>query len=274
MTPSAVNEAARELGIDVLTPASLRRPAALDPVLEHLEAAAVEVLVVVAYGLILPPRLLDLLPYGCINVHASILPRWRGAAPIERAMLAGDARTGVSIMAMDEGLDTGPVYAVRETPIEPTDTGDRLHERLAALGAGLLLEVLTDLPARTPVAQPEEGVCYAPKLEPHEARLDWHQPAADLALKIRAFNSRMPAFGLLDGERVRLLLATAAAGDGAHPPGTIIAAERDGLRIATGAGVLCVSQLQLTRGKGRVLTAAEALNGHAELLAAGRRFDA
>lgn len=270
---SAVAEVAAEAHIETVTPATLRDPAILGPVLERLDAAAVDVLVVVAYGLILPRAVLELPSFGCINVHASLLPRWRGAAPIERAILAGDGITGVAVMAMDEGLDTGPVYTARETPILPTDTGDSLRARLADLGAEALLTVLADLPSLHPQPQSEDGVSYAKKLVPAEAAIDWKEPAALIARKIRAFNSRMPAFATIGGERVRLL---AASTDPAAPdadPGMIRGASPQGLRVATGKGVLVVTEVQLARGKGRPMSIGAALNGNAELLAPGRRFD-
>jgi methionyl-tRNA formyltransferase len=242
-----------------------------------LSAARLDALVVVAYGLILPSSILNLPRYGCINVHASLLPRWRGAAPIERAMLAGDERTGITIMAMDEGLDTGPMYLAAETPILPADTGDTLRARLADLGGELLTQVLTklaDLPAQRPVPQDQAGACYAAKLKPAEARIDWAEPAADLARKVRAFNSRMPAFAYLGEHRIRILLADAMPeGPAKAAPGTILAADRSGLSVATGAGQLVITELALPRGKGKPMSVADALNGNADLLAAGRRFD-
>ncbi len=281
LTPSAVRVAASGAGIDVLTPADLRAHHTQDDIqeeiVERLSAARLDALVVVAYGLILPSRILNLPRYGCINVHASLLPRWRGAAPIERAMLAGDERTGITIMAMDEGLDTGPMYLAAETPILPADTGDTLRARLADLGGELLTQVLTklaDLPAQRPVPQDQAGACYAAKLKPAEARIDWAEPAADLARKVRAFNSRMPAFAYLGEHRIRILLADAMPeGPAKAAPGTILAADRSGLSVATGAGQLVITELALPRGKGKPMSVADALNGNADLLAAGRRFD-
>jgi methionyl-tRNA formyltransferase len=276
LTPSAVNLTATNAGIDVVTPTDLR---AADTI-ERLAAAHLDALVVVAYGLILPPEVLNLPLYGCINVHASLLPRWRGAAPIERAMLAGDERTGITIMAMDEGLDTGAVYLAGETPILPSDTGDTLRARLADLGGELLVEVLRNLtaqPAQKPVPQDEAGACYAAKLKPDEARIDWTQPAVELARKVRAFNSRMPAFAYLGEDRIRILLADVSpqvsplAGPAA--PGTILEATREGLAVATGEGQLMIRSLAMPRGKGKPMSVATALNGYAELLAPRQRFD-
>jgi methionyl-tRNA formyltransferase len=251
----------------------LRDPESNAEVTTRLNALQIDVLVVAAYGLIIPGSVLEVPPLGCINVHASLLPRWRGAAPIERAIMAGDERTGISIMAMDEGLDTGAVYATAETPIEADDTGDALHDRLAALGGELLLEVLHDLPQRQAQPQTEVGACYATKLNPEEARIDWREPARALARMIQALNSRMPAFATLNGERVRLLSARADDTPVDATPGEILDAGREALRVATAAGTLAVTEVQLSRGKGRVLSIGDALNGNADLLAPGRRFD-
>jgi methionyl-tRNA formyltransferase len=263
---------ASKAGIDVVTPTDLRAASTV----ERLSAANLDALVVVAYGLILPTEILNLPPYGCINVHASLLPRWRGAAPIERAMLAGDERTGITIMAMDEGLDTGAVYLAGETPILPTDTGDTLRARLADLGGELLTQVLTsltDLPAHPPVPQDDAGACYAAKLKPDEARLDWTRPAVELARTVRAFNSRMPAFAYLGEQRIRILMADVNPQAGNAAPGTILDATRAGLAVATGDGQLMITTLAMPRGKGKPMPVATALNGYAELLAPGQRFN-
>lgn len=285
LTPSAVNVAASDAGIKVITPTTLGDPDTLEDTVEQFSAAHIDALVVAAYGLILPSKMLNLPPCGCINVHASLLPRWRGAAPVERAMLAGDERTGITIMAMDEGLDTGAVYLAGETPILPSDTGDSLRDRLADLGSELLAAVLTNLHAREPVPQDEQGACYAAKLNPEEARLDWTEPAVQLARKIRAFNSRMPAFAYLGEHRIRILLAHAAPPTAVAPaiaaaravtsadPGTILEATRRGLVVATSEGQLVITELALPRGKGKPMSVANALNGNAELLAPRRRFD-
>lgn len=272
LTPSAVSVAASNAGIEVVTPTNLR---AADTV-ERLSAARLDALVVIAYGLILPTEILNLPPYGCINVHASLLPRWRGAAPIERAILAGDERTGITIMAMDEGLDTGAIYLAGETPILPTDTGDTLRARLADLGGELLTQVLTnltDLPADIPVPQDQVGACYAAKLKPEEARIDWTQPAIELARKVQAFNSRMPAFAYLGEHRIRIFLADANPTASSADPGTILDATRAGMAVATGRGQLMISSLAMPRGKGKPMSVANALNGYADLLAPGRRFN-
>src|SRR5690606_6680959 len=196
-----------------------------------------DLMVVVAYGLLLPPKVLAIPTDGCWNVHASLLPRWRGAAPIQRAIEAGDATTGVCLMQMDAGLDTGPVLLHQETPIGADETAGQLHERLAVLGAQVLADGLGLLRVGIrPVArpQPDTGVAYAHKLEKHEARLDWALPAEVLARKVRAFNPWPMAEAMLEGERIRLHAATPLALAHDAAPGTLLAAGRDGVDIACG----------------------------------------
>jgi methionyl-tRNA formyltransferase (EC 2.1.2.9) len=226
--------------------------------------------VVVAYGQILPPEVLALPPLGCVNVHASLLPRWRGAAPIARAIEAGDTQTGVCLMQMDAGLDTGPVLAEAAWPIAPGTTAAEAHDALADLGARLLVERLPllaagGLPARP---QPAEGASYARKLRKEEAGLDWRQPAVVLARRVCAFNPAPVAWSTLAGERLRIWRAQAMAAPADALPGTVLAADADGLQIATGDGRLRITELQ--RPGGRRLPAAEALRGWNPL---GRRFD-
>ncbi len=205
LRPSPVHQAADARGIEVRTPASLRSAeeqqafAALD-----LDAA-----VVVAYGLILPKAILDAPEFGCFNIHASLLPRWRGAAPIQRAILAGDKTSGVTIMQMDEGLDTGPMLLREQVAIGPEMTAGDLHDALAALGARMIVDTLASVEAGTvePVAQPQAGITYAEKLRKEEAAIDWRRPAADILLTVRAFNPFPGAFFLFGGERFRVLEA-------------------------------------------------------------------
>ena len=205
LKPSPVHARAESLGIEVRTPLTLRDPtqqgefAALD-----LDAA-----VVAAYGLILPQPVLDAPRHGCLNVHASLLPRWRGAAPIQRAILAGDEKTGITIMGMERGLDTGPMFAVRETEIDKKTAGV-LTAELAGMGAALMVEVLQQLPGMKPVPQPEDGVTYAAKIEKHEARLDFTRPAAEVERQVRAFNPAPGAFFEHAGERIKILEADIA----------------------------------------------------------------
>jgi methionyl-tRNA formyltransferase len=262
LTPSPVKQAALDAGIAVEQPESLKDPAAR----ERLAAYAPDLLVVVAYGLILPRKVLAIPQHGCWNVHASLLPRWRGAAPIQRAILAGDAETGVDLMRMEAGLDTGPVMLQRRTDITANDTGGSLHDRLAALGADVLAEGLArtlagDLPPAN--AQADDGVTYAHKLEKSEALLDLALPAIELERKVRAFDPWPVAEADLAGERVRVWSARAL--DQIHDavPGTLLAAGRDGIDLACATGILRITALQ--RAGGRRIGAADYLNARPEL---------
>jgi methionyl-tRNA formyltransferase len=206
-----------------------------------------DLLVVVAYGLILPLSVLTLPRMGCLNIHGSLLPRWRGAAPIHRAILAGDTETGVTIMQLDEGLDTGPVLLERRHPIGVHDTSGDLHDVLAELGAAALLTAIDGLAAGklVPRPQPSTGVTYAAKIDKSEAPLDWSADAASLDRKVRAFNPWPIAETGFAGETLRLLRATVAEASGSHgTPGTLLGVADDGLRVACGSGVLAVRELQ------------------------------
>jgi len=209
-------------------------------------------MVVAAYGLILPQWVLDLPPRGCLNIHASLLPRWRGAAPIHRAIEAGDAETGITIMQMDAGLDTGDMLLVEKLPIRPDDTTASLHDRLAVLGGRLIVEALEiaacgGLP-RTP--QPAEGVTYAHKVEKAEAAVDWSQPAKVIERRLRAFDPFPGGTGILAGETLKLWRGTASPGESAvGAPGTILSAGPDGVRVACGRGSLLLTELQRPGGK-------------------------
>jgi methionyl-tRNA formyltransferase len=218
--------------------------------------------VVAAYGLILPEPILAAPRHGCLNVHGSLLPRWRGAAPVQRAILAGDERTGVCIMAMERGLDTGPVYALRDTPIDRKTAG-ALTAELAAIGAALMIDVLDGLPRLQPKPQPEEGVTYAAKITKDEAKLDFRQPAAVVERQVRAFNPLPGAFFEVGGERIKLLSAEVIddiAGDarGSAAPGTVL---DDRLTIACGEGAIVPGLVQRA-GRG-AMGAAELLRGFA-----------
>ena len=257
LQPSMVKQAALEAGIQVRQPESLRTLEAR----KALRALKPDVMIVVAYGLILPQSILDIPVHGCWNVHASLLPRWRGAAPVQRAIEAGDTETGVCLMRMQKGLDTGPVYLRQATPIGPLETGGELTERLSGMGAQLLGDGLGLLRAGLkPVAQPqpEAGVTYAHKIDKAEARLDWSQPARALANKVRAFNPWPMAETLLGGERVRIHGAIAVPGGEGATPGSIVGAGREGLDVATGSGLLRIRVLQ--REGGKAITAADYLN--------------
>ena len=252
--PSPVQDAAETLGIAVRTPERLRGAD------EQAAFAALgaDVAVVVAYGLILPQPVLDAPRLGCLNIHASILPRWRGAAPIHRAVMTGDAETGTAIMQMEAGLDTGPVLAEARTPIGPEDTTGDLHDRLAAMGAALIVDTLARLPlAARP--QPDAGVTYAAKIDKAEARIDWTLPAAQVDRLIRGLSPFPGAWCEIAGERVKLLRSrladTGAGGPGAGTPGQVL----EGFTIACGDGAIEVMQAQ-RQGK-RPMPAAEILRG-------------
>ncbi|SHF15697.1 methionyl-tRNA formyltransferase [Thermomonas hydrothermalis] len=263
-TPSAVKQEALRLGLPVQQPERLRDP----QVQAWLRALAPDLMVVVAYGLLLPQAVLDIPVYGCWNVHASLLPRWRGAAPIQRAIEAGDRETGVCLMQMEKGLDTGPVLLSQAIPIGPDETAGELHDRLAELGARVLADGLGLLRAGLrpqPQPQPDTGVTYAHKLDKHEARLDWTQPAQVLANKVRAFQPWPVAEAMLAGERVRIHAAQALAQTTDAAPGTVLATRRDGIDIACGEGVLRLLRLQ--RDGGRPVTAQDYLNARRDLRA-------
>jgi len=226
-----------------------------------LRALKPDVMVVVAYGLILPQSVLDIPEHGCWNVHASLLPRWRGAAPIQRAIEAGDGETGVCLMQMEKGLDTGPVLLSQRIAIGDGETGGQLHDRLAALGAQTLADGLGLLRAgMRPVAKPqsESGATYARKLDKAEAKLDWSQPAEVLARKVRAFNPWPMAEAVLAGERVRIHGAVALPLAHRATPGSVLLAGREGIDIACGDGALRIRVLQ--REGGKAITAADYLN--------------
>jgi methionyl-tRNA formyltransferase len=233
-TPCPVHRAALELGLPVRTPARLKRDAAEH---EAFAALGLDAAVVAAYGLILPKAMLDAPRRGCLNIHASLLPRWRGAAPIHAAILAGDAESGVTIMRMEEGLDTGPMLLKEATPIGPQTTVQELHDRLAAIGARLILRALAEDPPAVP--QPEEGVTYAPKLTKEDGRLDWTQDAAALERRVRALNPWPGTFFTHGGEQIRVLAAHPEPGSGA--PGTVL---DDAGLIACGSGALRLARLQ------------------------------
>ena len=254
---SSVKQTALELGLPVLQPLNFKSEEALEVLRSH----AADLMVVVAYGLILPQAVLDAPRLGCWNVHASLLPRWRGAAPIQRAIEAGDAVTGVCLMQMEKGLDTGPVLLQLKTPIGPKDNGGSLHDRLAQLGAEVLRDGLTLVRAGMMLqakAQPEAGVTYARKIDKAEAKLDWSLAAKTLADRIRAFNPWPVAETELHGERVRVYQAVVLGDDSGNPPGTILAAGKDGIDVACGQGTLRLLALQ--RDGGRMQSAAEYLN--------------
>ena len=262
LTPSPVKQAALAANLPVEQPETLKTIEAR----ATLEAYRPDLMVVVAYGLILSRKVLAIPRLGCWNVHASILPRWRGAAPIQRAILAGDTETGVDLMQMEAGLDTGPVLLERRTPITRDDTGGTLHDRLSVLGADVLAEGLRRTLAGETLeatAQAEAGVMYAHKLEKAEARLDFSRPALALERQVRAFDPWPVAEGDIAGENVRIWAARAIDQQHDAAPGSVIAAQRDGIDVACGENVLRVIALQ--RAGGKRITAADYLNARPEL---------
>ena len=257
--PGPVKRRALELGLPVEQPSTLRDPASVARLASHRP----DLVVVVAYGLILPQAVLDVPRLGCLNIHASLLPRWRGAAPIQRALLAGDARTGVVIMKMDAGLDTGPMLLVRETAIEPAETGGDLHDRLSRMGAEAVVEAVDGWAGGrlAPVPQPDEGVTYAAKIAKQEAVIDWTRPAAGIDRQVRAFNPWPVAETTWRGRQLRIWsgrpvdVPTAGA-----VPGGVIDRDRDRLVVATGVGAYEITRVQLA---GRnALPATEFLRAH------------
>lgn len=248
LTP--VHARAEALGLEVRHPVRLTRAET-----ERMAALDADLAVVVAYGLILPQGALDAPARGCLNIHASLLPRWRGAAPIHRAVMAGDAETGVCIMRMEAGLDTGPVLLRASEPIGETDTTGDLHDRLAALGARLIVSALDRLGSLPEMAQPETGACYADKIDKAEARIDWTRSATEIDRQIRGLSPIPGAWCEVGGERVKLLRSCRAAGEDGAGPGTHLG----GFRIACGSGSVRVLELQ--RAGRRPMQAVEALHG-------------
>ena len=267
LTASPVKALAVEHGIPVHQPATLKDPQQ-QRVLAELQP---DVLVVVAYGLILPQAVLDIPRLGCLNIHASLLPRWRGAAPIQRAILAGDTETGVTIMQMDAGLDTGPMLAVAHCPIGADDTSQSLQDRLALLGGRALLDTLEQLSAGSASAQAQDSTqaCYAAKITKQEARIDWTRPAAELARQVRAFNPWPVAFTELGQDPLRIWSAQAIPGSNSALPGVVVSANKQGIDVATGAGCLRLLGVQLPGGK--PVSAADFLHARHQV-APGFRF--
>jgi methionyl-tRNA formyltransferase len=266
LMPSPVKQLAQHHGIPVYQPQTLRNTEAQ----AALAALAPDLMVVVAYGLILPQAVLDIPRLGCINSHASLLPRWRGAAPIQRAIEAGDAESGVTVMRMEAGLDTGPMLLKVATPISAEDTGGTLHDRLARLGPPAVLDAIAGLAAGTlqGEAQDNAQATYAHKLNKNEAQLDWSRPAAELERQVRAFNPWPVCHSLLGKDTVKVLASSAVEGAGA--PGEVIAASKNGLTVACGEGALCLTRLQLPGGK--PLAFADLYNSRREFFSPGLVF--
>ena len=260
LTASPVAQRAEALGLKTFKPLKMTAEAQAD-----LRALDAELMVVVAYGLILPQAALDIPKHGCFNIHASLLPRWRGAAPIQRAILAGDNETGITIMRMEAGLDTGPMLLKESLPINGDTNAASLHDALAAMGAKLIVEAVDKLSRgelREEV-QPAEGASYAKKISKEEARLDWTLPAEELALRVRGYNPMPVAWTELAGERVRIFEARMEPGNADAAPGTVVAERDDGIRVACGAGLLDILKIQ--RPGGKPLSAAEAIRGRSLL---------
>jgi methionyl-tRNA formyltransferase len=264
--PSAVKQLALEHGLEIFQPPTLKD----EPALARLRAVQPEALVVAAYGLLLPPSVLAVAPQGALNIHASLLPSWRGAAPIQRALLAGDRQTGITIMQMDEGLDTGPMLSQHPLAIADDDDAQTLHDKLAALGADAIVHALAELSAGRAqrVPQPEAGASYARKIGKQDAEVDWARPSVEIERQIRALRPTPGARTQLRGEQVKLWRARRAAGNG--PAGSVLQAGADGLRVACGEAALLVTELQ--RAGGTRLAAAEFLRGFS--IQPGDRFGA
>ncbi|MCF8175572.1 MAG: methionyl-tRNA formyltransferase [Burkholderiaceae bacterium] len=254
---SAVKKVALAHRIPLYQPARLKDPATHETIHLACTGQGAELMVVAAYGLILPQAVLDLPRRGCINIHASLLPRWRGAAPIHRAIEAGDGKTGITIMQMEAGLDTGPMLLAETLAIDAQDSTGSLHDRLAELGGKLIVTALARIDELVAAPQPDAGVTYANKIDKAEARLDWNQPAAALARKIRAFNPFPGAVVTLAGEPVKVWRAAIADGHG--QPGQILAATAEGIVVACGEGALRPTELQ--KPGGRRVASADFLHG-------------
>ncbi len=269
LTPGPVKQLALEHGIDVYQPVSLKDADAQ----QQVAGLGADVMVVVAYGLLLPVPVLDAPRLGCINIHASLLPRWRGAAPIQRAILAGDAETGVTIMQMDEGLDTGNMLLKRICPIERDDTAQTLHDRLAEMGAAAAIEVLDQLSDGLTRPEPQDDSLsnYAAKLSKAEALIDWQRPAIDIERLVHGFNPWPVAQTEFSEQMLRIWLAHAV--DGAttdQPPGSVLKADKQGIDVACGDGVLRIQIAQLPGGK--AIAVVDLLNSRKELKQPGLRL--
>lgn len=272
LLPSPVKLCALQAGLAVQQPLSLKGVAAQEVLAEY----RADIMVVVAYGLLLPAAVLALPRFGCINVHASLLPRWRGAAPIERAIIAGDEKTGITLMQMDEGLDTGDCLLRADCHIDSDETGDSLRQKLTGLGAPLLLQTLAAIASQSLSPQPQNNAysCYAEKIDKAEAAIDWRQPAPLIARKIRALTSALNCYGILDGQRIQLRDATVAATktteNNPAPAGTLLASDRGQLKIQCGEQALTIGMVQLPGG--RPMSVGAFRNGKPALLTAGQRF--
>ena len=265
LTPSPVKQLALEHGLSVLQPASLKSAEVQHVLAEY----AADVMVVAAYGLILPPAVLELPRLGCLNIHASLLPRWRGAAPIQRAILAGDKETGISIMQMDAGLDTGDMLLKKSCPITVHDTAQTLHDKLAALGAEAIVDALRLLEQNRLVRKPQDDAqaTYAAKLSKSEAQIDWASDASQIARAVRAYNPFPVAYSTVNATPIKIWQAS-VRDDLGGKPGTVLSVEKGGVNVACGQGALCLEVLQ--RPNAKALPAAQFVQGFA--LHPGDRF--
>ncbi len=266
--PSPVKTLAEAHDLPVLQPTSLRKPEAVSAI----AALELDALIVVAYGLILPQEVLDLPRFGCLNVHGSLLPRWRGAAPIQRAIEAGDPESGVTIMLMDAGLDTGPMLARGHCPITTQTSSGDLYDQLAELGPDLLLSVLEDLPLHLSKAttQNDQDANYAAKISKEEARIDWAEPAAVIARRVRAFNPAPGCYAFIKGQRLKVWAAQSAASTPGDEPGTIVSSSGQSIAVRCGEGTILLETLQMAGSK--AMQASDLLRGNADLFSPGNRF--
>ena len=265
LTPSPVKTLALQHELPVWQPENLK-DVAIQQQLRDLQA---DVMVVAAYGLLLPAVVLDIPQYGCLNIHASLLPRWRGAAPIQRAIEAGDAESGVCIMQMDVGLDTGDVLLSRSTPITEATTAAQLHDDLAVIGAQAIVEALAELPELTAIPQPEAGVTYAQKLSKADAEIDWALGAKQIHAKIRALNPVPGAWSSLNEQLIKIWASKVLEQRSDAAIGSIVAADKQGIAVQTGAGVILITELQASGSKR--MAAAAFVAGHADLM--GQQFE-
>ena len=265
LTPSPVKTLALQHELPVWQPENLK-DVAIQQQLRDLQA---DVMVVAAYGLLLPAVVLDIPQYGCLNIHASLLPRWRGAAPIQRAIEAGDAESGVCIMQMDVGLDTGDVLLSRSTPITEATTAAQLHDDLAVIGAQAIVEALAKLPELTAIPQPEAGVTYAQKLSKADAEIDWALGAKQIHAKIRALNPVPGAWSSLNEQLIKIWASKVLEQSSDAAIGSIVAADKQGIAVQTGAGVILITELQASGSKR--MAAAAFVAGHADLM--GQQFE-
>ena len=265
LTPSPVKTLALQHNLPVWQPENLK-DVSIQQQLRDLQA---DVMVVAAYGLLLPAEVLNIPEHGCLNIHASLLPRWRGAAPIQRAIEAGDVESGVCIMQMDVGLDTGDVLLSRNTPIKNDTTAAQLHDALAVIGAEAIVEALATLPALTAVSQPETGVTYAQKLSKPDAEIDWSLGAKQIHNKIRALNPVPGAWSRLNGQVIKIWTSSVLEMSSTATTGSIVAADKQGIAVQTGEGVVLITELQASGSKR--MAAAAFVAGHADLL--GQKFE-